>query len=101
VYVLQVPEMAFGEYWDTCEYTDGVLNYNQVRSSRSKCQQLTVACCNCVDRKLTTCGFTATKAKVPEAVGNVLVSLSVQQLPILFTVFLQQPMCVCVCVLMC
>lgn len=22
--------MAFGEYWDTCEYTDGVLNYNQV-----------------------------------------------------------------------
>ncbi len=21
--------MAFGEYWDTCEYTDGVLNYNQ------------------------------------------------------------------------
>jgi hypothetical protein len=30
-YVTQVPEMAFGEYWDTCEYTDGVLNYNQVR----------------------------------------------------------------------
>lgn len=28
---MQVPEMAFGEYWDTCEYTDGVLNYNQVR----------------------------------------------------------------------
>jgi hypothetical protein len=24
--------MAFGEYWDTCEYTDGVLNYNQVCS---------------------------------------------------------------------
>ncbi len=24
-----VPEMAFGEFWDTCEYTDGVLNYNQ------------------------------------------------------------------------
>lgn len=24
-----VPEMAFGEYWDTCSYTDGVLNYNQ------------------------------------------------------------------------
>ena len=24
-----VPEMAFGEYWDTCEYADGVLNYNQ------------------------------------------------------------------------
>ena len=24
-----VPLMAFGEYWDTCEYTDGVLNYNQ------------------------------------------------------------------------
>lgn len=23
--------MAFGEYWDTCEYNDGVLNYNQVR----------------------------------------------------------------------
>lgn len=24
-----VPQMAFGEYWDTCSYTDGVLNYNQ------------------------------------------------------------------------
>lgn len=24
-----VPELAFGEFWDTCEYTDGVLNYNQ------------------------------------------------------------------------
>ena len=24
-----VPEMAFGEFWDACEYTDGVLNYNQ------------------------------------------------------------------------
>mmetsp|Transcript_26573 Transcript_26573/g.67656 ORF Transcript_26573/g.67656 Transcript_26573/m.67656 type:complete len:709 (-) Transcript_26573:349-2475(-) len=24
-----VPEMAFGEYWDACDYTDGVLNYNQ------------------------------------------------------------------------
>ena len=24
-----VPELAVGEYWDTCEYTDGVLNYNQ------------------------------------------------------------------------
>lgn len=24
-----VPAMAFGEFWDTCEYTDGVLNYNQ------------------------------------------------------------------------
>lgn len=27
--MFQVPEMAFGEYWDTCDYTDGVLNYNQ------------------------------------------------------------------------
>ncbi len=26
-----VPSMAFGEYWDSCDYTDGVLNYNQVR----------------------------------------------------------------------
>ena len=24
-----VPEMAFGEFWDTCEYNDCVLNYNQ------------------------------------------------------------------------
>lgn len=23
------PEMAFGEYWDSCDYSDGVLNYNQ------------------------------------------------------------------------
>lgn len=28
--------MAFGEYWDTCEYTDGVLNYNQVRRFRMR-----------------------------------------------------------------
>ena len=24
-----VPLLAFGEYWDTCDYSDGVLNYNQ------------------------------------------------------------------------
>ena len=24
-----VPQMAFGEFWDTCGYTDSVLNYNQ------------------------------------------------------------------------
>ena len=24
-----VPELAFGEYWDTCSYSDGVLSYNQ------------------------------------------------------------------------
>lgn len=24
-----VPALAFGEYWDTCGYTDGVLDYNQ------------------------------------------------------------------------
>lgn len=24
-----VPELAVGEFWDTCEYADGVLNYNQ------------------------------------------------------------------------
>lgn len=30
-----VPEMAFGEYWDTMEYGDGVLSYNQV--SRTQC----------------------------------------------------------------
>lgn len=24
-----VPELAFGEFWDTCSYTDCVLNYNQ------------------------------------------------------------------------
>ncbi|KDD74952.1 hypothetical protein H632_c966p0, partial [Helicosporidium sp. ATCC 50920] len=24
-----VPELAIGEFWDTCSYTDGVLNYNQ------------------------------------------------------------------------
>lgn len=33
-----VPEMAFGEYWDSCDYTDGVLNYNQVRAGgRLRC----------------------------------------------------------------
>jgi alpha-amylase len=24
-----VPELSFGEYWDTCSYSDGVLSYNQ------------------------------------------------------------------------
>lgn len=24
-----VPQLAVGEYWDSCSYTDGVLNYNQ------------------------------------------------------------------------
>ena len=24
-----VPQLAFGEYWDSCDYSDGVLNYNQ------------------------------------------------------------------------
>ena len=24
-----IPQLAFGEYWDTCSYQDGVLNYNQ------------------------------------------------------------------------
>jgi hypothetical protein len=32
--------MAFGEYWDTCEYTDGVLNYNQVSGTAEQQQQL-------------------------------------------------------------
>ena len=26
-----VPALAVGEYWDTCGYTDGVLDYNQAR----------------------------------------------------------------------
>lgn len=30
----QVPQLAFGEFWDSCEYSDGVLNYNQVRGSQ-------------------------------------------------------------------
>lgn len=25
-----VPELSVGEFWDTCEYTNSVLNYNQV-----------------------------------------------------------------------
>ena len=33
-----VPYMAFGEFWDTCEYTDGVLNYNQDGSSATHCE---------------------------------------------------------------
>ena len=27
-----VPELSVGEFWDTCEYTNSVLNYNQVHS---------------------------------------------------------------------
>lgn len=30
-----VPLMAFGEFWTACEYTDGVLNYNQNRHRQS------------------------------------------------------------------
>ena len=32
-----VPDLAFGEYWDSCDYTDGVLNYNQVRAAVRVC----------------------------------------------------------------
>lgn len=28
-----VPELSVGELWDTCEYTNAVLNYNQVEPS--------------------------------------------------------------------
>lgn len=26
-----MPILAFGEYWDACSYTGGVLDYNQAR----------------------------------------------------------------------
>ncbi|EFN55550.1 hypothetical protein CHLNCDRAFT_31136 [Chlorella variabilis] len=59
-----VPEMAFGEYWDTCSYTDGVLNYNQ-----DSHRQRTVDWCDATGGTSAAFDFT-TKGILQEAVGR-------------------------------
>lgn len=59
-----VPEMAFGEYWDTCSYTDGVLNYNQDAH-----RQRTVDWCDATGGTAAAFDFTL-KGILQEAVGR-------------------------------
>lgn len=59
-----VPSMAFGEYWDGCEYTDGVLNYNQDAH-----RQRTVNWCDSTGGTSAAFDFT-TKGILQEAVGR-------------------------------
>ena len=59
-----VPELAFGEYWDTCEYTDGVLNYNQDAH-----RQRTVNWCDTTGGTSAAFDFT-TKGILQEALGR-------------------------------
>lgn len=59
-----VPLMAFGEYWDTCEYTDGVLNYNQ-----DSHRQRTVNWCDKTGGTAAAFDFT-TKGILQEAMGR-------------------------------
>ncbi|EFJ47473.1 hypothetical protein VOLCADRAFT_74960 [Volvox carteri f. nagariensis] len=59
-----VPAMAFGEYWDSCEYTDGVLNYNQDAH-----RQRTVNWCDSTGGTSAAFDFT-TKGILQEAVGR-------------------------------
>ncbi|KAK9915375.1 hypothetical protein WJX75_008171 [Coccomyxa subellipsoidea] len=59
-----VPELAFGEYWDTCEYTDGVLNYNQDAH-----RQRTVNWCDRTGGTSAAFDFT-TKGILQEAMGR-------------------------------
>ncbi|KAL3150549.1 Alpha-amylase [Trebouxia sp. C0010 RCD-2024] len=59
-----VPTMAFGEYWDTCEYTDGVLNYNQDTH-----RQRTVNWCDKTGGTAAAFDFT-TKGILQEAMGR-------------------------------
>ncbi|GFR49731.1 hypothetical protein Agub_g11888 [Astrephomene gubernaculifera] len=59
-----VPAMAFGEYWDSCDYTDGVLNYNQDAH-----RQRTVNWCDSTGGTSAAFDFT-TKGILQEAVGR-------------------------------
>ncbi|KAK9829872.1 hypothetical protein WJX72_008358 [[Myrmecia] bisecta] len=59
-----VPQLAFGEYWDTCEYTDGVLNYNQDAH-----RQRTISWCDSTGGTAAAFDFT-TKGILQEAMGR-------------------------------
>lgn len=59
-----VPEMAIGEYWDACDYTDGVLNYNQDAH-----RQRTINWCDATGGTCAAFDFT-TKGVLQEALGR-------------------------------
>eukprot|EP00798_Chlamydomonas_sp_ICE-L_P008898 gene8898-3784_t len=59
-----IPEMAFGEFWDSCEYSDGVLNYNQDAH-----RQRTIDWCDTTGGTSAAFDFT-TKGILQEAVGR-------------------------------
>jgi len=59
-----VPSMAFGEFWDACDYTDGVLDYNQDRH-----RQRTVNWCDETGGTAAAFDFT-TKGILQEAVAR-------------------------------
>ena len=59
-----VPELAIGEFWDSCDYTDGVLDYNQ-----DKHRQRTVDWCDQTGGTSAAFDFT-TKGILQEAVGR-------------------------------
>ncbi|GBF99921.1 glycoside hydrolase [Raphidocelis subcapitata] len=59
-----VPQMAFGEFWDTCEYSGSVLNYNQDAH-----RQRTVNWCDSTGGTAAAFDFT-TKGVLQEALGR-------------------------------
>mmetsp|Transcript_13195 Transcript_13195/g.27873 ORF Transcript_13195/g.27873 Transcript_13195/m.27873 type:complete len:729 (-) Transcript_13195:1725-3911(-) len=59
-----VPELAIGEFWDSCDYTEGVLDYNQ-----DKHRQRTVDWCDQTGGTSAAFDFT-TKGILQEAVGR-------------------------------
>ncbi|MEW5319277.1 MAG: hypothetical protein WDW38_010440 [Sanguina aurantia] len=58
------PEMSFGEFWDCCNYTDGVLDYNQ-----DSHRQQTIDWCDSTGGTSAAFDFT-TKGILQEAVGR-------------------------------
>jgi len=59
-----VPKLAFGEYWDACSYSDGVLSYNQ-----DEHRQRTVDWCDRTGGTTAAFDFT-TKGILQEAIGR-------------------------------
>ncbi|KAI8469622.1 MAG: glycoside hydrolase superfamily [Monoraphidium minutum] len=59
-----VPQMAFGEYWDSCDYSDRVLNYNQDGH-----RQRTINWCDSTGGTAAAFDFT-TKGVLQEALGR-------------------------------
>ena len=59
-----VPKLAFGEFWDACSYSDGVLSYNQ-----DEHRQRTVDWCDRTGGTTAAFDFT-TKGILQEAIGR-------------------------------